>query len=555
MRRLFLYILVLGMAVRVDAQTTTLLERHKSTFSPSEKRYNSLSTSMKVRKLTQLYFNPAFYEVAHHNDSLSTSRYRSAISTGYAQGEVKGDFLPYEGSSFQDYRLEGVGAYSLGSGTIFGKVGYTHGKHGGVGWNAMRNPELYLPYIATDSIGGDYLYDNYQVQGGYAFRLSDWYLGIRGSFRGEQAHRQTDPRALNNTTWLDLELGVARSVNGHLLMLQGGLGRNKQNVSLRYWRPGEQDRFFVCYGFGLYDIRKSGVSFGYSRMYYVRQGNIHLSYHSPQEKAVTFYADLGYGHQFMRAEESDIRDLYNSKTHTVLPSIKLDWKVSPALELSLWAHSSLEMRKGFENIFEYYLADEHNNIYDFRLIDIRQDYVFKQSESLGELRLQYNINPRHTIGIEGGVQLYTRNEQYKSANYEISNTSLVPHGKIDYLYSSRRNEVQLSVLYGKQLNLEHSYYVPMNNEEVQHLDFQHAFAPYAYFANEHTTWSLSATYIHHFRKIGLGLNGRMMYTTGERLDDVVYTNKIGYPSSAPMITVAPDRHDEVWGSASLFIVF
>ena len=552
---MLLNIWVLLAAVTVEAQTTTLLERQRNTFSPSEKRYNSLSTSMNVRKLTQLYFNPAFYEVAHRNDSLSTSKYRSAISTGYAQGEVKGDFLPYEGSSFKDYRLEGTGAYSIGKGTIFGKVGYAHGKHGGLGWSAMRNPELYLPYIATDSIGGDFLFDNYQVEGGYAFQLSDWFLGIRGSFRGEQAHRLTDPRALNNTTWLDLELGLGRSFDGHLVMLQGGLGRNKQNVSLRYWRPGQQDRFFVCYGFGLYDIRKSGVSFGYSRMFYVRRGNVHLSYHSPMDKAFTFYTDLGYDHHFMKAEESDIRDLYNSKTHTFTPSVKMDWKIASSVELSLWLNSKIDLRKGYENIFEYYLADEHNNIYDFRLIDVRQDYVFNQSESLGDLRLQFNLNPRHSIGIEGGALLYARQEKYKSAGYKITNASVVPHGKVDYLFSSRRNELELSVLYGKQINLDHSYYVPISNEEVQHLDFQHAFAPYAYFANEHSTLSLSATYIHHFKKLGLGVNGRMMYVNGNRMENVVYDNKIGYPSSAPMVTVSPDRHDEVWGSASLFLVF
>lgn len=103
------------------------------------------------------------------------------ISASYSNGCVEGDFLPYEGNAFTDFRLTGFGQYSIPSaGTLFGKVQYARGRHKNIGWNAMRHPELYLPYIATDSIGGDFHFEDYHVEGGYAFSLGNWHLEATG---------------------------------------------------------------------------------------------------------------------------------------------------------------------------------------------------------------------------------------------------------------------------------------------------------------------------------------------------------------------------------------
>ena len=249
MKKLFLLYIASFLTVgAVKAQTSNLLERHQEALSPSETRFNSHAEDMNVRRLRQLYSNPTFYEWVHTKDSThQAGKYNSSLYTGYAMGEQKGDFLHYEGNASHDYRVGAFGEYSIReNGTIFGKVRYSRGVHENVGWSAMRSPELYLPYISTDSIGGDFKFEDYQIEGGYAFTLNEWKLGVYGSFHGEQAHRMTDPRALNNTTWLNLGAGVSRMFNGHLLMAQGTFGRNKQHMSLRYWRPGEQDRFFVC---------------------------------------------------------------------------------------------------------------------------------------------------------------------------------------------------------------------------------------------------------------------------------------------------------------------
>ena len=558
MRRLLMYY-ILGLVAlgSVHAQTTNLFERHREILSPSEKRFNRYAVDMDVRQIGQLYANPVYPELVHNQDSLfRKERYRSVITTGYSTGEVKGDFLPYEGNGFSDYRVQAAGEYSIrSSGTLFGSAQYARGKHENIGWSAMRYPELYLPYISTDSIGGDYEYEDYRVDGGYAFSFDDWTFGVTGSFHGEEAYRKTDPRALNNTTWLNVGAGISRCMNGHLLMAQGSFGRNKQHMDLHYWRPGEQDRFFVSYGFGLYDVRQSVVSFGYSRMYYIKEGSARLTYQSPAGNPLVVYASMGYEYDRMKTEETNICDLYYSKTHTLLPSVKLDWQPSSSWTLSLWMEGRIDKRKGFENIFERYLSDEANNIYDYRLVDTQQKYTTDQSELLAQLRIRYYLNPNHTLGFQGGLGSFSRTERYKVDGYEVKNTSLFPHGRLDYRMNLKRSEIELFCLYGKQIAKDNRYDVIMKNQSIPHLDFQHTFAPYAYYNSNFSSVQVSASYVYHLKKCALGMNLKFMYTNGDRDEEAVFTQPIGYPSSAPMIDATPDKHDEVWGGASLFLVF
>ena len=558
MKRLFLYYLVSLMAVgAVQAQTSMLLERHQEVLSPSEARFNSHAEDMNVRRLRQLYSNPTFYEWVHTKDSThQAGKYSSSLYTGYAIGDQEGDFLHYEGNGSYDYRIGAFGEYSIrDNGTIFGKVRYARGKHKNVGWSAMRFPELYLPYISTDSIGGDFQFEDYEIEGGYAFTLNEWKLGVYGSFHGEQAHRMSDPRALNNTTWLNIGAGISRMFNGHLLMAQGTFGRNKQHMSLRYWRPGEQDRFFVCYGFGLYDVRQSKVAFGYERMYYIMEGGVRFTYQSPSDRPFTIYASLGYEYDRMKTEETNICDLYFSKTNTLLPSVMLNWKPSTSWKFSWWAEGHIDLRKGFENIFERYQSDVDNNIYDYRMVDTQQNYKMNKINLLTQVRAQYSFHGNQSLGLIGGVSMNSQDESYRNTMYQIKNGSIFPHGQVDYRLTFKKNEVELSCLYGQQLTTDNSYDVVMRNNDIQHLDFQHAFQPYAYRNSTFSSIQASAGYAYHMKKCAFGMKLKFMLTRGDREKDCIYTGKIGYESTAPSLSVQPDKHNETWGSATLYFVF
>ena len=146
-------------------------------------------------------------------------------------------------------------------------------------------------------------------------------------------------------------------------------------------------------------------------------------------------------------------------------------------------------------------------------------------------------------------------ETYHDTMYEIKNASLFPHGKADYHIQFKKNELELTCLYGKKLALDNTYNVAMRNTDIQHLDFQHAFQPYAYRNSTFSSVQASAAYSYHLEKYALGMRLQFMYTRGDRDKDCIYEGKIGFQSTAPSLSVTPDKHDETWGSATLFFLF
>lgn len=558
MKRLFLPLLFLPLFGTAQERAAHLVERYRTPLSPAEMRYDRLAIDADIRRMRLCYANPAYRHLLPETDSTVFTP-RSIVLLNVADGHMDGDFLPYEGRAFSDIGLNGGGEYTprSGGGTLFGSVRYARGGHEGIGWSAMRDPERYLPYISTDSTGGDFRFERYAVEGGYAFPLAGWSVGLRGVFSGEQAHRLTDPRALTNTTELRADVGLARRFGaGHLLMLQGSIGRHKQHISLRYWRPAQQDRFFVTYGFGLYDVHQSAVLFGYSRMYYASEHTASIVYRSPDARPLGLTLGLGYTYQSTETEESRYTlNLYGSRTHRLTPTVDLRWQAAPHLTLSLLVEADLSRRQGLENIYEQYLADEAHHVYDYRLIDTRRRYACSRSENL--MRAGFSFCPArdYTFGLSLGSLFTARRETYRGEPYEIRNVSALPHLVLDFHRDRARSTLDLSLVGGRSLPIGDRYCVDIANRTVQHLDFQHAFAPYAYRAAMFTTVQMTATYLCKFRGYAVGATLRFLLTRGRRSPDATYNGEIGFASSAPMVTPTPDRHDEHWAGASVFVMF
>ncbi len=549
MKRVIYIIMCVVASAHVAAQQTVSLS-----LSPAEQRQaDFMSTGSRIDRET-FAANPAW--LATRQFAADTAMLQGMVYAGLSASDSEGDFMPFEGTGATDWRIGASGTYvTPKSGTIAGSIQYARGKHRNIGWSAMRMPDLYLPYISTDSCGGDFKFDSYYAEGAYALSLDTWTIGARASFYGEQAWRLTDPRALNNTTWLRFTAGTTKQFGRHMVMLNMGYGRNKQHEQLRYWRPGQQDRFFVCYGFGLYDTRQSGVSFGKSRMFYIDEFTARLQYLSPEGKAFQLHASLGYTHHAMETEESDIYNLYESRTNTIEPMLMLTWCPDARWTLSLCAEGSMQSRKGYENIIEEYLANVDYNSYDFRTIDSQQNYTrdinrFNTTVSLSRQFKQLKLTLNAGLTVDGYL------EKYLGGVYSIKvNTSTPNIGMEADWQAGRRDRVGASLRYGRRTVGAHHYNVVMQNTKVKHLDFQQAFAPYAYRAADLTQFVLMLSWEHQFGKLTAGMNASFYSAAGERLSDVAYTGTIGYPSTAPMLSVMPDLHDEKRGDLTVYVKF
>ncbi|MBO1363128.1 hypothetical protein JHU38_04945 [Prevotella sp. A2931] len=554
MRNIRIYLTAFVLVACNQLYAQRLLDRVNHSLSPSEDRYHVTLSDFTLTDAKTVYANPAFTQWHKQNDT--TLYKRSAIVyAGLAGADSKGDFIPYEGNAYTDYRIGAYGEYTTPrSGTLSGRIQYAQGKHRNIGWSAMRLPELYFPYISTDSCGGDFKFDSYFAEGNYAFTLNEWTLGAKASFYGEQAYRLTDPRALNNTTWLRFNTGVARRFGRSLLLLDVGYGRNKQHVQLRYWRPGQQDRFFVCYGFGLYDTRQSAVSFGKSRMYYIDEFNARLQYLSSQTRSLRLHASLGYSFDHMKTEESDIYNLYESRSHQLSPLIRLTFDPRNDWQFELGAMGAIILRKGYENIIEEYLIDKENNIYDFRTIDTRQNYIRNTGRFSAALKASRRI-ARLELSLQGGATTESYEEKYKVDGHRIRVSTITPHVKIGIDRQGTRDDIGLSILYARQRVVNNDYNVSFQNGQIARLDFQQAFAPYAFRCAELDKVVASVTWQHRMKKIDVGLNAKLYLADGNRKNDVSYTGTIGFPSTAPMIRATPDKHQEYWASLTTFVAF
>ena len=551
------YVILAGLSLQFSplvAQQDALSDYFQSAQSPLERDYWTYAYSSQQRVDQLKWDNPSFaYYLA--SDSTASPLPPSSVAVRYAEGSRRGDFLPSEGNSFDDLSLKGNGLYHLkGYGTLYGSVSYVRGRHNNIGWNACRQPERYAPYFSTDSVGGDFRYENYSVSGAFSFSKFGWNLGVQGAFCGEQAYRLSDPRALNNTTDLMGKIGVSKEWRGCLFLMEGDYTRNKQHLKLNYWRPGQQDRFFVAYGFGQYDKSESAVLFSYSRMYYIDDFSGRIALQTDEAKRISAWFSLGAGWSEMDTEESDIQNLYYSKDSRMNPNFRLRWKGTRTF-FSLWAEYDGTYRRGFENIIERYLVDANNNIYDFRVIDTQQNYTLEENA------LSLNLEPGLFVGrvgtacLELGVRRFSREEKYRTRDYLIRNECWVPTLGVKSDWKWGRESCHISFLVGKNKSTDADYRVEVKEGGMPQLDFQHAFSQYAFYHSDFNFMQARLNYVHAFSKIGLGVDVKCRLERGERAEDCSYQRTVAYPSSAPSISLEPDSHDAKWVALSLFAQF
>lgn len=554
----------------IYGQDASIYEWQTNALSPSEKRWSELSSSVDARITSSLRQHPVYHAMKNdETDSMKTKKDSSLPSTfyphdkqnivltSYGKGKTDGDFIPYEGKSNEDWRLFGHGCHNFGKhGTLYGTIQYARGTHKEISWSAMRFPELYWPYTLTDSTGGDSKYEYYGIEGGYGVNLGKVYFGVIAQFDGELAYRMTDPRLKNNTTFLQLGFDAGfSSPKGQRLMADAKYLRNKEHESDSYWRPGEQQRFFTLYGFGLYDNKRSSVSMGRSRMYYVNGLKSHFSYASPTDKTVCTTINIDLNINKMDAEDSDFTSPYASKTTTFSPQIEFKWKINENNTISLFCDNHLEKRLGYERVFEKFITNTATSSYDYRQIAENQYYTLLTRQGLNALRYSVSLGKHHILGIQYGIGYFYRSEKNSFYDFSVANKNMINIPRFDYKLSTKKHELSVGINWGHQKVKHHEYNVDIKTSSIQHLDFQTCFAPYAYYASEYDILAADLTYIYYFKKLGIGMRLKYMNISGNRLDDVEYTKEIGFNSICPMISPQSDIHNEQWINGSIFVLF
>ena len=539
-----------------SAQSLLKYKDEGHSLSPSETRYNQFHFYSENRMLRTLFAHPVMEHVVAQ-DSLYESALRSSyVGVNYAAADLPHDFHIFEGNAFQNYSVNASGVVSpKGVGTLYGSIEYARGEDQGIGWSAIRHYDIFTPFLSTDSIGGDSKWDMYTLRGGYAFSLNRFNLGAEFSYKGEQAYRLTDPRLINTTSWVDFTTSASYRFDRSIVMLSVGYERTKQYQTERYWMPGLQDRFFLTYGFGMYNDMYSRVSFGYSRMSYIQGLKLRAAYVHDFGSHSRLTASMGLYNNELKTEETSIINLYRSTSTELTPSVEYQTKCGD-FDLLLTAEANIRLRTGYENIYDQVLIDEANNIYDYRLISTRQNYNASNAAALLQAKPSYRFNAVHKLSLMGGAYFFQREEEYKAKTHHLLNQWIEPHVGLGYTYEHGASLIDVSLLYSRKISTDNIYKVNLTStDKIQYLDFQQAFSPYAFYANEYDALRIHASYVHDLKKLSIGLRAEALLKNGHRLDDVRYDGRIGFASSAPTPTTNPDSFIEQWGKISLFVMF
>ena len=157
--------------------------------------------------------------------------------------------------------------------------------------------------------------------------------------------------------------------------------------------------------------------------------------------------------------------------------------------------------------------------------------------------------------MQAGVVVNGYEERYNAGNHRIKVQTLTPGVEAGMQWEGRKEEIDISLGYARQGVGTHHYEVNMQNSQIAHLDFQQAFSPYAYRCAKLDKIHAEITWRHQLRRTTVGVNVKLSQVSGRRLDDVKYTDAIGFPSTASMISPLPDTHEERWGSVTVFMQF
>lgn len=427
--------------------------------SPTERQYREICVQTKEKRGADLF--PL-------SDRLRDSAY---VRFGSAYGDITGDYLPYNGNNYSSLSLESGGRISVRNyGTLQGSASYSRGMHKRIGWNALRNAEAYYPYLVSDSTGGDYHFEDYRLAGYYSFRAGRLPLGIGFSYRGEVAYRLTDPRTTNTTGALELSCATSLTLpQENRLSLSAAYLYHRQHLTQYNWRPGQQDKFFVSYGFGQVDVSNSPIWFGISRMNYVNGWKLSSRLDTRRGDAI----GLDYSGYFLDTEERSSINLFALLYNRL--RLYGSWHLSD-FDFSFSADYAL--RQGIERIYEDYKPDDNYHIYDLRILAIRRWYMLNEFSAQAQASYRIRTDRGCALRVSAGSDFYGYDETYRKHGHHTMSGMLRPFAGIAYDHAGSKLDFGLSLSAAYRMVLTHSYKIRTIQKEQ--LDYQLAYLPYAY---------------------------------------------------------------------------
>ncbi|MGK6350531.1 DUF6850 family outer membrane beta-barrel protein [Parapedobacter sp. DT-150] len=110
------------------------------------------------------------------------------------QAESHDRYVYQKGSGYRRFGVDASSYIRQPQRAIWGQAHYHNERVFGVNYNETTDYDVLYPYVTADTVGGALQAEQYAFGGGYAWAGKRLHYGLSGSFRGEQAFRNRDPR-------------------------------------------------------------------------------------------------------------------------------------------------------------------------------------------------------------------------------------------------------------------------------------------------------------------------------------------------------------------------
>jgi len=140
--------------------------------------------------------------------------------------------------------------------TLWGEAYYNNGRIRGVNWNETSEPQMVMPYLLADSVGGKMNLERYSFMGGYSSHNDRWAWGASIGYTAGLYYRNVDPRPRNVTANLDVKAGAGYKVwRDYVLAASLHYRKYKQTNNVAFYSELGNDKIFHLIGFA-YDYNR-----------------------------------------------------------------------------------------------------------------------------------------------------------------------------------------------------------------------------------------------------------------------------------------------------------
>ncbi len=330
---------------------------------------------------------------------------------------------------------------------MWGNASYRNGVTYNVTWNETAHYDRLRPYVMGDGRGGDMHFEQYELNGGYAWQHRRMMGGITLGYCALSQYRSRDPRPNNTVSSLRANAGLACKITGKLALgisLHGE--KYKQINELIYMNELGAQKEFHLTGLGNDFTRFSGTS---NRAFYTGAafgGSIDMSPVTDTGLSATIAYDLTYTKKIL----TDLNRIPINSLKITKVTTEVAWK-HPSFGIKLQGDYS--QRKGKDNMF----GDAIGNVY--LQIGAREQYTEDACTAHLTAFYESQAQNRWSWGIMPKISIDMLKAQHHDSGNEAKATQLSCALKGQGTWQVKRNRLHSSLMLMQRKNLHHELHL------------------------------------------------------------------------------------------------